>query len=89
MLLINNFAEFLETTPIPSKDEVIKMLTLKQNQPPEHKIPDALEQSKFYSKSVNVKSVSKSIWKYRGLYSNITNGLSFNNVFSLHNYNEY
>ena len=28
MLVINNFREFLQTTPIPSKDEVIKILRL-------------------------------------------------------------
>ena len=28
MLVINNFSEFLQTTPIPSKGEVIKILRL-------------------------------------------------------------
>ena len=34
-----NFAEFLENAPITSEDEVIRMLTLKQNQPPDYKMP--------------------------------------------------
>ena len=47
MLLINNFAESLEIPSIPSKDKVVKLLSLQKNQPPEYKTPDIPEQSEF------------------------------------------
>ena len=50
MLLTNNVAESLEIPPIPSKDEVVKLLSLKKNQSPEHKTLDIPEQSEFDSK---------------------------------------
>lgn len=39
IILMINFAEFLENAPITRADEVIRMLTLKQNQPPDYKMP--------------------------------------------------
>ena len=49
-LLTNNFAESFEIPPIPSEDEVVKLLSLQQNQPPINELPDVPEQHDFEPK---------------------------------------
>ena len=49
-LLTSNFAESLEIPPIPSEDEIVKLLSLKQNQPPINELSDVPEQHDFEPK---------------------------------------
>ena len=49
-LLTNNFAESLEIPPIPSEDEVGKLLSLQQNQSPINELPDVPKQHDFEPK---------------------------------------